>query len=436
MFTRSLLRRAALLLVLTMAMLAGFAAACTPVRHILVTADPLALGPAAKPDLFAHLPKDPAGRLEAWQADREDWLAALDSTLYGSPPPAPLSVEAGAELEIIASTEPGRRSIAPITITPASAAPITVQLALVLPQSDTTLRGVFLVASECGLQAALHDRAMPAPTGFTPGYCNAEGWLADMVGGFFGEWVAGPPAEMLLERGYAIAAWHESDIAPDGASQLSASLQRLNMDPHAPDRSGVISLWAWTMSRVADALDADDRFENVPYLLYGHSRRGKAVLLAAARDARFAVTIAHQAGTGGAALHGDGMGEPVASIVQSYPHWFVPAYADYAGDETALPVDQHALLALIAPRSVLLGAAWRDTWADPAGAFRAAQGASEAWAIYGQPGLAQTRMAAFDPSGGIASHIRAGTHGVTGEDWEAFLAFANAHTLAQRPAAP
>jgi hypothetical protein len=309
-----------------------------------------------------------------------------------------------------------------------------VRLGLVLPDTGTPVRGVLLVPSECGLQAALHDPAMPAPTGYTPGYCNAEGWLSDLIGPLFGEWISGPPAAQVLQEGYAIAAWHESDIAPDSAALHDAALTALGLNPQAEDSAGVISLWAWTISRAIDALAEDPRFVDAPFVAYGHSRRGKAVLLAAARDERIAVTLSHQSGTGGAALHNDRIGEPIRAITSSYPHWFTPRYARDADTPEALPIDQHALLALIAPRAVLLGGAWRDVWADPAGAFRAAEHASAAWSIHGAPGLIQPRLADFDPSGGLANHIRSGTHGVTGEDWEAFLAFMNAHIEPRRQA--
>jgi hypothetical protein len=412
-------------------MLAGFASACTPVRHILDTADPLAMCPPARPDLFAGLPDDPAGRQAAWEIERPRLLAALEGNIYGAAPANPAAVTLGAWQAVRGSLNPGESQISEVRIESADGDALTLTLALVMPEDDGLVRGVVLAPSECGLQAVLHDPAMPAPDVFTPGYCDAEGgWLWNLLGGLFGEWISGPPVEQLLARGYAVAAWHESEIAPDSAAHHEASLERLGLDPAAPDRPGVISVWAWTISRAADALRSDPRLSDAPLIAYGHSRRGKAVLLAAARDERIAITIAHQAGTGGAALHGDGVGEPLAAITENYPHWFAPAYASYAGRERALPIDQHALLALIAPRSVLLGAAWRDTWADPAGAFRAAEAASPAWGIYNEPGLIQTRLADLDPSGHVASHIRPGTHGVSQADWDAFLAFMDAHTQA------
>ena len=148
--------------------------------------------------------------------------------------------------------------------------------------------------------------------------------------------------------------------------------------------------------------------------VFGHSRNGKAALLAGARDDRIDLVITHQSGTAGAAPHGDMTGEPVRSMVRRYPHWFAPAFQDWAErPEDALPVNQHQLLALIAPRSVHLGGANRDTWADPEGARAAARAAAPAWRLYGA-----------DPDAHISSHLRGGTHGVREEDWDAFLAAA------------
>ena len=421
--------RILLLIALSLAMLAGFAAACTPVRHLLATADPLASGPPASPPLFQDLPEADPARLNAWRVERARLSSLLDQHIYGPAPPAPDQVALGPWRTIASPGLAGRRAVSTVRLQPAAGAPITLDLAIVMPRSTGRVRGVVLVPSECGLRAALHDPNMPEPDGYTPGYCGADGWLADLIAPVFGAWISGPPVERLLARGYAVAAWHESDIAPDSAALHSQSLIRLGLNPIAPDRPGVISLWAWTLSVVVDALRADPRFAETPLIAYGHSRRGKAVLLAAARDSRIAVTLAHQSGTAGAALHGDQTGEPIADITERYPHWFTPAYADYAGRERALPIDQHALLALIAPRAVLLGGAWRDTWSDPAGAFRAAEGASRAWSLYGEVGLVQARMADFQPSGGIANHIRPGLHGVTDEDWRAFLQFMDAHTV-------
>ena len=133
--------------------------------------------------------------------------------------------------------------------------------------------------------------------------------------------------------------------------------------------------------------------------------------------------IAHQSGTGGASLSKDKRGETVAQMVESYPHWFAPDYAD-----DTLTIDQHYLLALIAPRPVLLGGAKRDVWSDPNGALRAAMGAAPAYReMTGRAPLAAERLDVWEPSADIAIWQRPGTHGIVEEDWPAFLDFLDAH---------
>ena len=128
-------------------------------------------------------------------------------------------------------------------------------------------------------------------------------------------------------------------------------------------------------------------------------------------------------GTGGASLNADKKGESIKGITKNYPHWFARNYAQDNLDG----FDQHMLLALIAPRPILLGNARRDVWSDPNGAFRAALGADPVYALYGARGLDQKRLKPYDPAAEIAFWIRPGTHGVVKEDWPAFLQFLQAH---------
>jgi len=138
--------------------------------------------------------------------------------------------------------------------------------------------------------------------------------------------------------------------------------------------------------------------------------------------------ISHQSGTGGASLNKRKKGESIEDITGQYPHWFSKTYAGYAGREEELPIDQHHLLALIAPRPILLGNARRDVWSDPNGALKAAIGADPVWKLYGaDKGLRQQRYKPFNPDADLSLWIRSGTHGVVKEDWPAFLEFLDAH---------
>ena len=259
-------------------------------------------------------------------------------------------------------------------------------------------------------------------------FCEGDGFMSDVMRYVFGRYIATPPIETILARGYAVAAVFPSEAIPDAAEEGLAALVALSgLAEDDPARWGAVAAWGWMFSRVADALLANPGLDPEGFIAFGHSRYGKAALVAAAYDSRIAAVVSHQSGTGGASLNRRKKGESVAAITKSYPHWFAPAYAGYAGREDALPVDQHQLLALIAPRPVLLGNARRDVWSDPNGAFRAAKGADAAYELFGARGLTQDRLDGFDPTAELSFWIRPGTHGVVEEDWPAFLDFLDAH---------
>jgi len=201
------------------------------------------------------------------------------------------------------------------------------------------------------------------------------------------------------------------------------SCDAISLYEKAPDKSarwGAIGAWAWQFSVLSNYLDSTKSFSHT--IAYGHSRYGKSALLAAAYDSSIDSAISHQSGTGGASLSKNKPGETVASIKSQYPHWFTPSYSE---DNAAL--DQHFLLALIAPRPFLLGNAKRDVWSDPEGGFRAGLGATPIYNLYGSEGLNQKKLTEFNPEADISYWIRPGTHGVVKEDWPAFLEFLEAH---------
>lgn len=260
------------------------------------------------------------------------------------------------------------------------------------------------------------------------GACGGRGLFAGVMTYVFGRYIATPPIDEILARGYAVAAIHPGEAVPDARGPGIAALHALAAGHDDPaTRWGAIAAWAWIYSRSVDILETDERVDREGLIAWGHSRYAKAALLAAAFDPRIDAVIAHQSGAGGAALNRGKMGETVREITARYPHWFAHAYAAYAGREDEMPVDQHHLLALIAPRPLFLGNARRDVWSDPAGSFRAAKGASPAYALYGARGLDQDRLVPYRPGADIAFWIRPGTHGIVKEDWPAFLDFLDAH---------
>ena len=233
--------------------------------------------------------------------------------------------------------------------------------------------------------------------------------LTPLVLAVFGRFAAAPPLQALLDEGYGVAIMDQEALLPDDAD---AARGLLSADDGA--RFGAISVWAAAFDDVAEALKRDIAAIG-PVIGFGHSRYGKAVLLAAARGDGLDGVIAHQSGTGGATPLRSPRGEPIAGIVESYPHWFGASFRDVAGQPPA-EYDQHLLLRAAARRPVLLGNARRDGWSDPRGAHAAtiASGHSNA-----------ASLEDFRPGERIAYWLRPGTHGITEADWQAFQKWLN-----------
>jgi acetyl esterase/lipase len=181
---------------------------------------------------------------------------------------------------------------------------------------------------------------------------------------------------------------------------------------------------------VLDYFEKDGDIDAKKVAIVGHSRGGKAALWAGAQDPRFALTFSNCSGNTGAALSRRRFGETVARINEQFPHWFADAYKQYNENEAALPVDQHMLLALMAPRPVYVTSASKDLWADPKGSYLSLVHAQPVYALYRKDaGLPSKPPAINVPiiNSFLGYHNREGAHDLTAFDWRQFIRFAGYH---------
>lgn len=239
------------------------------------------------------------------------------------------------------------------------------------------------------------------------------------------------PAESIVSRGYAAVAFGVEDVDPDFDDGFLNGVHGLldsREDPRPPDAWGTIAAWAWGASRVMDYLATDSRIDPLRVAVVGHSRGGKTALWAGATDTRFSMVVSNNSGSTGAAIARGKSGETITDINRNFPHWFAHNYRKYNDREYELPVDQHMLLSLIAPRTLHVSSATEDHWADPSSEFISALLAGRAYRLYGLSGLPVDRFPEPESPAfgeGVAYHLRSGSHDMTEYDWQCFMDMAD-----------
>lgn len=242
------------------------------------------------------------------------------------------------------------------------------------------------------------------------------------------------PLKMIMERGYSLTTLYCGDIDPDVDDGFRNGIhavceKQVEGQLRPVQAGGTISAWSWGLSRALDVLTLDPLVDGDSVAVFGHSRLGKTSLWAGASDERFALVISNNSGCGGAALSRRAFGETVKRINTSFPHWFCRQFREYNDNEQACPVDQHMLLALVAPRPVYVASAEGDRWADPKGEFLSLFHASPVYQLFGLAGVAQAELPPVDQplQSDVGYHIRTGGHDVKDFDWQQYLKFADRH---------
>lgn len=382
-------------------------------------------GRSGLPDPFVTFGGDPVETTADWRERRAEILALFRRYVYGYAP-APPAIETTTERT--AGVLDGAATLVEVTIEfadlPADAP--SIRLAVFVPSgadADTPVPAV-LALNRAGNHAVVPDEAVTVADA-------ADRFGADERGAETDFWCV----ERVVERGYAFATYHCADVDPD-RDDFGDGVHPSYDDalPGPPEAAwGSLAAWAWGLSRCVDALESVDVVRDDQIAVTGHSRAGKAALWAGASDERIALVAPHQSGTGGCALSRDNGQETVHRITGAYPHWFADALASFGGRVDRLPVDQHLLVACVAPRPLIDTEGGRDYWANPGRALDALRAAAPVWEFLDADGLAGDGLLSGadeitpDAAGDLLQFRRETEHTFDRGYWDAILDFADCH---------
>jgi hypothetical protein len=378
------------------------------------------------PDPLVMLDGKPVTTKKEWFNKRRPELKALfQHYMYGWFPP-PVNVT-GKITYTDKNFFNGRATLKLATISLGPAPAPQVHLLMVIPNHRKKPAPIFLGMNYSGNHTLVADTHVPLPTAWMPPK------LTNVVNNRATEAGRGTDTntwalEQSIDRGYAVATYYCGDVELD-KTNAEGGVREMIHAPRAPDDWGTIAAWAWGMQRVMDYVARDRDIDRKRIALVGHSRFGKATILAGAFDDRVALTIPLQAGCGGTAPSRGKVRESVKQINTRFPNWFCGVFKEFNDQPQRLPFDQNCLIALCAPRPVLIGAATEDKFTYPGGAFKMLQGANGAYRLAGAEGLAADTMPGVNQlvDSNPGYFIRPGEHSMTRGDWKFFLDYADKH---------
>ncbi len=366
-----------------------------------------------------------SGRL-GWDLRRKPELLALFKRyMYGTMPPKPRGFRATVD-GVYNDALGGKATLKLVSLRlGAEGAPVE-HLIILIPNAAKGPVAAFLGTDFNGNHQILSDPRIPLPSGWVPGNGkdSKSHQATDAARGLeTNVWAV----EATIDRGYAFAAFYNGDVEPDlngSTDGIRGWVARRSGEKYD---WGAIAAWAWGFHRAMDYLVTDKAIDHKRIAVVGHSRNGKAAMLAGATDPRVALVIPLQAGCGGTAPSRSHLGESVKRINTSFPHWFNAAFKEFNDQTDRLPFDQHCLVALCAPRPVLLANAVEDTWANPPGQFEMLKLAAPVYQLFGEGALETSEMPAVNTlsSGRLGYYIRPGKHSMTAGDWKVFMDYAD-----------
>jgi hypothetical protein len=367
---------------------------------------------------------------EQWRNRRRPELKELfQHYMYGYVPPAPKNLKFKVE-RVDPKALLGKATLKEVTISFGPPETPKIHLLLFIPNQRKGPAPVFIGLNFHGNHTVVDDPNILLPEGWVPdGGPGARKNRATDAGR--GKQADVWAVEQSIDRGYAVATFYCGDVDPDRPDVregIQPHLRKKGQQP-GPQDWGTIAAWAWGIQRAIDYLVTDPDIDAGRIIVVGHSRLGKTALVAAAFDERIAVAIPLQAGCGGTAPSRGKVGESVKQINTRFPHWFNGAFKEFNDHPERLPFDQHCLIALVAPRPVLLSNAVEDSWANPDGQFEMLKAAEPVYRLLGAGGLKSRQMPEVGrlSDGALGYFIRAGKHSMTRQDWKVFADFCDRH---------